>query len=148
MLAKSVDATTIYANPAEVTDAAAEAQAIANVLGGDASTYRELLSKESTTFVYVKRQADVDAAAEVKKLALDGVYFIADTRREYPCGQIGGQVIGYCNVDGEGITGLELQYNDILSGTPGTYTAERKENSSPSPAVSRRRHLRSTARTS
>ena len=36
VLAKSVDATTIYANPAEVTDAAAEAQAIANVLGGDA----------------------------------------------------------------------------------------------------------------
>lgn len=133
VLAKSVDATTIYANPAEVTDAAAEAQAIANVLGGDASTYRELLSKESTTFVYVKRQADVDAAAEVKKLALDGVYFIADTRREYPCGQIGGQVIGYCNVDGEGITGLELQYNDILSGTPGTYTAERGENGLPIP---------------
>ena len=133
VLAKSVDATTIYANPAEVTDAAAEAQAIANVLGGDASTYRELLSKESTTFVYVKRQADVDAAAEVKKLALDGVYFIADTRREYPCGQIGGQVIGYCNVDGEGITGLELQYNDILSGTPGSYTAERGENGLPIP---------------
>ena len=133
VLAKSVDATTIYANPAEVTDAAAEAQAIANVIGGDAATYQELLSKESTTFVYVKRQADVDAAAEVKKLALDGIYFIADTRREYPCGQIGGQVIGYCNVDGEGITGLELQYNDILSGTPGTYTAERGEGGLPIP---------------
>ena len=59
------------------------------------------------------------------ELGLDGVYFIADTRREYPNGAIGGQVVGYCNVDGEGITGLELQYNDILSGTPGTYTAER-----------------------
>ncbi|MCI8468695.1 MAG: penicillin-binding protein 2, partial [Eggerthellaceae bacterium] len=34
-------------------------------------------------------------------------------------------VVGYCNVDGEGITGLELQYNDILKGTPGTYSAER-----------------------
>ena len=119
--------------PAESHRRGGGRQAIANVLGGDASTYRELLSKESTTFVCVKRQADVDAAAEVKKLALDGVYFIADTRREYPCGQIGGQVIGYCNVDGEGITGLELQYNDILSGSPGTYTAERGENGLPIP---------------
>ncbi len=68
-----------------------------------------------------------------KNSKLDGVYFIADTRREYPNGSIGGQVIGYCNVDGEGITGLELQYNDILSGTPGTYTAERGEQGFPIP---------------
>lgn len=78
-------------------------------------TTGELLSTPSTTFVYIKRQADVEVADKVKELKLDGVYFIADTRREYPNGSIGGQVIGYCNVDGEGITGLELQYNDILS---------------------------------
>ena len=133
VLAKSVDATTVYANPAEVTDVSGEAAQIAEVLGGEASDYADALSKDSTTFVYVKRQADVDAASELKKLALDGIYFIADTRREYPCGQIGGQIIGYCNVDGEGITGLELQYNDILSGTPGTYSAERGENGLPIP---------------
>ncbi len=106
---------------------------LASVLGGDAADYRELLSTPSTTFVYIKRQADVDVADKVKELKLDGVYFIADTRREYPNGAIGGQVIGYCNVDGEGITGLELQYNDILSGTPGTYTAERGEQGFPIP---------------
>ena len=131
VLATSVEATTIYANPVEVTDAAAEAASLASVLGGDAADYRELLSTPSTTFVYIKRQADVEVADKVKELKLDGVYFIADTRREYPNGSIGGQVIGYCNVDGEGITGLELQYNDILSGTPGTYTAERGEHGIP-----------------
>lgn len=133
VLAKSVDATTVYANPSEVTDVSGEAAQIASVLGGEASDYADALSKDSTTFVYVKRQADVDAASELKQLGLDGIYFIADTRREYPCGQIGGQIIGYCNVDGEGITGLELQYNDILSGTPGTYSAERGENGLPIP---------------
>ena len=133
VLATSVEATTIYANPVEVTDAAAEAASLASVLGGDAADYRELLSTPSTTFVYIKRQADVEVADKVKELKLDGVYFIADTRREYPNGSIGGQVIGYCNVDGEGITGLELQYNDILSGTPGTYTAERGEQGFPIP---------------
>ncbi|MFR1166632.1 MAG: hypothetical protein ACLSDQ_02825 [Adlercreutzia equolifaciens] len=131
----SVEATTIYANPVEVTDAAAEAASLASVLGGDAADYRELLSTPSTTFVYIKRQADVEVADKVKELKLDGVYFIADTRREYPNGSIGGQVIGFCNVDGEGITGLELQYNDILSGTPGTYTAERGEQGFPFPAA-------------
>lgn len=133
VLATSVDATTIYANPVEVTDVTAEAQSLAGVLGGDVADYEALLSKQETSFVYIKRQAEVGEAERVKDLELDGIYFIADTRREYPHGSIGGQVIGYCNVDGEGITGLELQYNDILSGTPGTYTAERGEKGFPIP---------------
>ena len=133
VLATSVDATTIYANPVEVTDAAAEAQALAGILGGEAADYQELLSTPSTTFVYIKRQADVEAADKVKELKLDGIYFIADTRREYPHGSVGAQVIGFCNADGEGITGLELQYNDILCGTPGRYVGERGEQGFPIP---------------
>ena len=133
VLAVSVDATTIYANPSEVTDPQGEAAQIAAVLGGEAEDYVSALSGDNTTFAYVKRQADVDLAQQVKDLGLDGIYFIDDTRREYPNGSIGGQVIGYCNVDGEGITGLELQYDDILQGTPGTYKAERGENGIPIP---------------
>ncbi len=133
VLAVSVDATTIYCNPSEVTDASGEAQQIASVLGGQASDYVEALSLDSTSFAYIKRQADVSEADELKERDLDGIYFISDTRREYPNGSIGGQVVGYCNVDGEGITGLELQYNDILSGTPGTYSAERGQDGTPIP---------------
>ncbi len=133
VLATSVDATTIYANPAEVENVGATAASLADVLGGEASTYQEKLSADKTTFVYIKRQADVDVAARVKELKLKGIYFLADTRREYPCGQIGGQIIGFCNVDGEGITGLELQYDDVLAGTPGTYSAERGQNGIPIP---------------
>jgi cell division protein FtsI (penicillin-binding protein 3) len=133
VLATSVDATTIYANPVEVTDAAGEAQVLASILGGEVADYQSLLSTPSTTFVYVERQADVDVASKVKEENLAGIYFIADTRREYPNGSIGGQVVGFCNADGEGITGLELEYNDILSGTPGVYTAERGEQGFPIP---------------
>lgn len=133
VLATSVEATTIYANPVEVTDVAGEAKSLAGALGGDPADYEKLLSTEGTQFVYIKRQGTVEEGDRVKDLKLDGIYFIADTRREYPHGSIGGQVIGYCNVDGEGITGLELQYNDILSGEPGTYTAERGERGFPIP---------------
>ncbi|WP_241156425.1 MULTISPECIES: penicillin-binding protein 2 [unclassified Adlercreutzia] len=133
VLATSVDATTIYANPAEVTDASYEANKIASVLGGEVADYKEALSTAGTSFVYVKRQADVDKAEQLRALELDGIYFIDDTRREYPNGAVGGQVIGICNVDGEGITGLELQYDDILRGTPGTYEAERGRKGTPIP---------------
>ncbi len=133
VLAISVDATTIYVNPVEVTDIIGEAAKLASVLGGEASDYEAILSDTSTTFAYIKRQAEVELADQVRAMKLPGVYFIADTRREYPNGSIGGQVIGYCNVDGKGITGLELQYDGILRGTPGTYKAERGEDGLPIP---------------
>ena len=133
VLAVSVDATTIYADPTLVTDVPGEAAQLAAILGGEVADYEAILSTPNTTFAYVKRQADVDLAAQVEALGLDGIYFIEDTRREYPNGSIGGQVIGYCNVDGEGITGLELQYDEILRGTPGTYEAERGNSGIPIP---------------
>ena len=132
VLTSSVECQNVYANPKLVEDADEAVSALVELLGVDEETCREKVTRD-TTFVYIKRQADVEVADKVKELKLDGVYFIADTRREYPNGSIGGQVIGYCNVDGEGITGLELQYNDILSGTPGTYTAERGEQGFPIP---------------
>ncbi|MEY8461418.1 penicillin-binding protein 2 [Eggerthellaceae bacterium 24-137] len=133
VLATSVEATTIYANPVEVSNAVDEARQLADVLGGEADDYQDLLSTPSTTFVYIKRQADVDKAEQVKELDLDGIYFISEMRREYPHGSVGGQVVGFCNADGEGLTGLELQYNDILQGTPGVYVAERGEKGFPIP---------------
>ena len=125
VLATSVEATTIYANPSEVEDVPYTAFRLAETLGGKESDYEKILESDTSTFAYVKRQATVEEGDAVRELGLEGIYFIADTRREYPNGSIGGQVVGYCNVDGEGITGLELQYNDILKGTPGTYSAER-----------------------
>ena len=91
VLATSVEATTIYANPVEVTDVAGTARALAGALGGEPADFEALLSKEGTSFVYIKRQAEVSEGERVKALELDGIYFIADTRREYPNGSIGGQ---------------------------------------------------------
>lgn len=133
VLAVSVDATTIYANPTEVTNVEYEAGKLASTLGGEASEYAELLRTEDTPFVYVKRQADVEDADRVKQLQLDGIYFLEESRREYPNKSIGGNVIGACDVDGNGICGLELQYDEILRGTPGEYSAERGVNGAPIP---------------
>ena len=117
VLAVSVDATTVYANPTEVTNVQYEARKLADVLGGEESEYAELLRTPDTPFVYVKRQADVDVAERVKQLQLDGIYFLEESRREYPNASIGGNVIGACDVDGNGICGLELQYDENAAST-------------------------------
>lgn len=133
VLATSVDATTVYCDPSEVTDVGYAAAKVAETLGGEPSDYTDALDSDTTTFAYVKRQADVEAAAKLKELDIDGIYFIEDSRREYPNGAIGGQVIGVCDVDGNGLTGLELQYDEILKGTPGTYSAQRGRDGMPIP---------------
>ncbi|HIW76123.1 MULTISPECIES: peptidoglycan D,D-transpeptidase FtsI family protein [Gordonibacter] len=142
VLAVSVDATTIYANPSEVEDIRGTAKALAGVLGGEMADYEDILAANTSTFAFVKRKADVEVAQKVKELKLKGIYFIADTRREYPNGQIAGQIVGSCEIalDKEagreyykGLTGLEKYYDDILSGEPGYYEAERGRDGQPIP---------------
>lgn len=142
ILAISVDATTIYANPSEIEDVSQTAEVIASVLGGDASDYEEKLTSGSSTFTFIKRKADVSEADALKEKNLQGIYFISDTRREYPYGQVGGQIIGAVNIVDdaetgreyyEGISGLEYYYDDVLSGTPGYYEAEVGADGTPIP---------------
>lgn len=142
VLAVSVDATTIYANPSEVEDIRGTAKALASVLGGETADYESILAANNTTFAFIQRKADVEAAKKVKELDLDGIYFIVDSRREYPNGQVGGQIIGACQIaqDEEtgreyykGIVGLELYYDEILAGEPGRYEAERGRTGMPIP---------------
>lgn len=127
VLAMSEDCTTIYANPKAVTDPSGVADALVEVLGGEKSTYMELLTAD-TTFQYLKRQVDTEVADKLKDLLaekdLDGVYYLDDTKRVYPYGNVGAQVLGYVGTDGEGLSGIEMQYNDILTGTDGQMIIE------------------------
>lgn len=123
VLATSVDAKTIYCNPRDVSNPAQEARELASVLGGEENDWEDLMTQD-TTFVYLKKQVELDLAQKVQDLQLDGVYFLNDSKRVYPYGQIGGQVIGLIDSEGQGLTGLELYYNDILAGSSGTLTAQ------------------------
>jgi cell division protein FtsI (penicillin-binding protein 3) len=149
VLAKSVDAITIYANPKEIIDPQATARILAEELGGESSTYYEQLI-ENTTFVYILQKADEEQAQRLKdrnqelkrqlaaaqtsgqnantsatqETALYGIHYLQDTKRVYPYGSIGAQVIGMVGVDNGGLFGLEHMYDSVLSGTDGTLSTE------------------------
>lgn len=130
VLACSVDVTTIVCDPTEVNNASASAEMLADILGGEKADYLEPLTRENTRFAYIARQVDVDTASKVEsKVTNDqdnysGIYFQSDTKREYPNGSVAGQVIGLCDTDGNGICGLELEYDDVLKGENGVYKGE------------------------
>lgn len=127
VLAMSVDCKDIYANPSEIEDAQAVAQIFASALGGSPSDYVGDLQQD-TTFVYIRRRVDKDAASKIEQALKDknlkGVYFINNTKRVYPYGNVGVQILGFVNDDNEGASGLEYYYNDVLAGTNGHMIVE------------------------
>lgn len=122
-MAMTLEARDVYANPTLVTDPVGEAAQIAPMLGLR-PTKVEAALRSGGTFVYVDRQVDVDAADRLAALHLPGIGFLASPKRYYPAGAVAPQVIGFVNVDGVGITGLEREYNASLAGTPGERTVE------------------------
>lgn len=133
VLASDVQAKTIYCNPKEISDVSGTAKKLAEVIGGDASLYEGSLSTEDTTFAYVKRKVDLDVAESLEELGLDGIYFLDDMKRVYPYGKVAGQILGLVDVDGNGQTGLELYYDDILKGTSGKLVLQQGAYGTPIP---------------
>ena len=127
VLAMSVECQTIYANPKVVENASAVAQVLAQNLGGVASDYVGDLTAD-TTFRYIKRQVDQDVADKIKQELSDqglaGIYYLKDSKRVYPYGSTGAQILGFVGSEGTGLSGLEYYYNDILTGTDGQMIME------------------------
>src|SRR5437762_506489 len=121
-LALGVQATTVYADPRQIRNPHAVALAAGHALGLDPATLYAKLADRTHGFVYVDRQADPARAAALQKLKLAGLGFYPEERRAYPQGSVAAQVLGYVGVDGDGLSGLELQFDKELSGHAGHET--------------------------
>ena len=74
------------------------------------------------------RRIEKEVADKVNNLNIDGVIVSPDTKRYYTKGEFLAHVLGSTNVDGQGLTGVELQYNEYLSGVPGVRISEIERN--------------------
>jgi cell division protein FtsI/penicillin-binding protein 2 len=115
-------ATTVYANPKQVVNPRAAAVAVERTLGLDADSIYPQLADRTRGFVYVERQADPAQAAALKRLKLAGFGFYPEERRSYPQRSVAAQVLGYVGIDGDGLSGLELEFDRALAGRAGRET--------------------------
>ncbi|HWC68655.1 MAG TPA: penicillin-binding protein 2 [Acidimicrobiales bacterium] len=126
-LAISGPRTTLWADPRLVEDPAATTTALTPLLGlgpEQAATLTERLSTDAE-FVYVARQVDDVVAQQVLDLELPGLAGYAEPKRFYPNGSLAAGVLGATDPDGNGISGLELLYDEVLAGEPGELIRER-----------------------
>ena len=126
VLVSSVECQNVYLNPQLIEEGEEDdvAAVLVEVLGIDEDEADELVRKD-TTFVYVERQVDQDVADELEGYGYSAIGFEQAMKRVYPYGNLASQVLGVVNVDNEGLTGLELQYDDVLTGTNGSIVRER-----------------------
>lgn len=123
VLAESVAAESIYADPQAIVDARAAALALSSVkaLGLTDGEIRDKLASGGG-FVWLARQLPLDVTAEVKKLKIPGVYFFAEHRRSYPRAALAANVIGYIGLDGNGLAGIEHSLDPYIRGRAGKVT--------------------------
>ena len=138
VLATSVQSATIYADPRayrgthtpegrEVPPAGETpvvADALAPLLGIDAASIQQRLEQDRH-FVYLARQVDHELGAQIRALELPGIGVLTEPQRVYPAGSLAGQVVGFTDIDAEGLQGLEARYEHVLAGQPGTLLLER-----------------------
>lgn len=128
----SVPASTVVVDPRLVEDPVAAAMELAPILGSDVETVQARLEADSA-FEYLARQVDDETATAVRAARIEGVFIQPEPTRTYPAGETAQAVLGRADIDGVGVSGLERQFDDILTGTPGEVLYERSLNGVPIP---------------
>ena len=120
LLATSVPAPSIWANPEDMERDPEKLRQLARLLGVLPADLEKKLANEDKTFVWLKRQLDESVAKEILALDIKGVYTIKEYKRLYPEGEAAAHVVGFTNVEDVGQEGMELVFQKQLAGRSGS----------------------------
>ncbi|CBG88616.1 peptidoglycan glycosyltransferase FtsI [Citrobacter rodentium] len=125
-LAVSVPVDAVWADPKTLLSKGgvgydARWQALADTLHLSLSTLAERVNHAPTgRFLYLARQVSPQQAQWIDQLNLPGINLREESRRFYPAGHVAANLIGFTNIDGQGIEGIEKSFNAQLMGKPGS----------------------------
>ena len=123
-LAISIPQTTIWANPHLVTDPMQEADALGPGARPQIRAPCRPSCPPTPQFVYLARKVDDATAAAVKGLKLAGIFSLQEAKRFLPDGDLAAPLLGAVGTDNTGLSGLEAQYDKVLSGRSGKLIEE------------------------
>jgi cell division protein FtsI (penicillin-binding protein 3) len=119
ILASSVPVPSLWAIPKDFDADRTQRAQLARLLG---MTPKELADRlaDSPNFVWLRRQVDDAVARQVLALGIKGVHQVREYKRKYPEGEAAAHVVGFTNVEDKGQEGIELAFQNDLSGRDGT----------------------------
>lgn len=132
VVAGNLTTTSLVFIPNQIKDKELVATKISEILGVDKKKIEEHLYKKSMMErVHPEgRRLSYEIADKIEDLHLEGVYLLKESKRYYPHDEMLSHVLGYVGIDNQGLSGLELEYNDILTGEYGSiqYFSDAKGN--------------------
>ena len=118
LLAFNVPTISVTANPKEVENPYKAAVRLASVLNMSIDNiYKKLRSRND--FVFIARRQPAELASELDKLDIKGINYSKTLSRKYPKNRSACQLVGYTDIDGNGLSGIELAFEKVLTGVPG-----------------------------
>lgn len=118
VLARSVEARSIYANPQEIQDFLVMANTLGPILGLEPQKLYDELSQTKRRFVWLKRKVDDYTAEAVRKTNLAGIGLSKEYDRVYPFKHMAGQLLGFVGLDDKGLEGIERSMEARLGCIP------------------------------
>jgi len=119
-LAVSTPVQTLWANPSEMDPDEPRLSHLARLLDIREARLRERLrTYAGREFIYLRRKVQPDLASRALAMGIPGIYSRQEYRRYYPAGEVTAHVVGFTNIDESGQEGIELAYNQWLSGESG-----------------------------
>lgn len=128
-LAISAVTYSVWARPASIKGSKPETQEakineaakkLSEILALEEATVKATITK-ATSLVKVAKYIDKDKADEVRAAEIAGVEIAEDVKRYYPLGSFASHLLGSVTDDNKGLSGIEMKYNNYLSGLPGRW---------------------------
>lgn len=117
-LAANKQVCTISVIHSQITDPEAVISYLSEKLELDEAEVRKKVEKVSSREI-IKSNISKETGDEIRLEKLDGVKVDEDYKRYYPYDELASKIMGFCGADNQGIVGLEVEYEDVLTGTPG-----------------------------
>jgi cell division protein FtsI (penicillin-binding protein 3) len=130
VLAQSVEARYIYADPTLIKNAPAVAARLSPLLGVPASKLTPLLARHQRSdgvwsqFEYLARDVDLPTANKIAAMKIAGIGQGRDEKRDEPGADLAANLIGFTGYDHRGLVGIEARYDRVLRGTDGSNSYE------------------------
>lgn len=132
VLADNITTTSLVLIPNQIKNKKEVTTKLAEILGVSFDEMKEHVYKEtSIERVHPEgRRLSYEVADKIEALNFDGVYLVKESKRYYPYEEMLSHVLGYVGIDNQGLSGIELQYDDYLMGENGAikYFSDAKGN--------------------
>ncbi|MCB2229726.1 PASTA domain-containing protein [bacterium] len=119
VVAKNEIASSLYAYPTSQSQINRIGAYLDRLFDYKKGTAAKKFSLRVRRFSWIDRMLDDDLAAKIDREAPEGLYLREESRRSYPFGAVGRQILGFTDIDNKGRSGLELSFEETLAGDSG-----------------------------